>query len=344
MQRLEASDERRVGRFVAETAAVELGSQPFPAPFLSALRRLVPSDDVVFSELDRVREIELGQITEPVYDGPEAPVSYWEIRHEHPTCCHQEVTGDFRAHRLSEFISRRELRGSRIYADWFHPQGVEHELSVGIDAPLWHTKVFIFSRASGRDFTERDCVVLDAVRHLIAERYALWLSQRRLGQVLGLVDSGGSSVVLLDGPDHVAFATEPASALLERYFGSAPGALPPAIVTWLGARPGEPLEVSADDGSLVVRAVGERAPARGTSRGSGADAPRARGRGARRGGADQRADRRAALDLAGHGAPAPRERVREAGRQHADGGCQSAVPRSLGLEAGWDSGQPELAS
>ena len=81
------------------------------------------------------------------------------------------------------------------------------------------------------------------------------MSQRRLGQVLGLVDSGGSSVVLLDGPDHVAFATEPASALLERYFGSTRGALPPAIVTWLGARPREPLEVSADHGSLVVNAV-----------------------------------------------------------------------------------------
>ena len=256
MQRLEASDERRVGRFVTETAAMELGSEPFPAPFLSALRRLARSDDVVFCELDRVREIELRQVSEPVYDGPEAPVSYWEIRHEHPTCSHQEVTGDFRAHRVSEFISRRELRGSRIYADWFRPQGVEHELSVGIDAPLWHTKVFVFSRESGRDFTERDCVVLDAVRHLTAERYALWLAQRRLGQVLGLVDSGGSSVVLLDGPDHVAFATEPASALLERYFGSALAALPPEIVTWLGARPGEPLEVSADDGSLVVRAVG----------------------------------------------------------------------------------------
>jgi DNA-binding CsgD family transcriptional regulator len=255
MQRLEASDERRVGRFVAETAAMDLGAQPFPTPFLSALRRLVPSDDVFFCELDRVREIELGQISEPVYDGPEAPVSYWEIRHEHPACRHHEVTGDFRAHRVSEFIGRRELRRSRIYADWFHPQGVEHELSVGIDAPLWHTKVFVFSRASGRDFTERDCVVLDAVRPLIAERYALWLSQRRLGQVLGLVDSGGSSVVLLDGPDHVAFATEPASALLERYFGSTRGALPPAIVTWLGAWPREPLEVSADHGSLVVHAV-----------------------------------------------------------------------------------------
>ena len=138
MQRLEASDERRVGRFVTETAAMELGSEPFPAPFLSAFRRLARSDDVVFCELDRVREIELRQVSEPVYDGPEA-VSYWEIRHEHPTCSHQDVTGDFRAHRVSEFISRREL---------------------------------------------------------------------------------------------------------------------PEIVTWLGARPGEPLEVSADDGSLVVRAVG----------------------------------------------------------------------------------------
>ena len=85
MQRLEASDERRVGRFVAETAAIEAGDEPFPAAFLSALRRLVPCDNVSFCELDRVRERELGE-SRGAGLGPEPEVSYWEIRHEHPTC------------------------------------------------------------------------------------------------------------------------------------------------------------------------------------------------------------------------------------------------------------------
>ena len=256
MQRLQASEERRVGRFVAETAAIGPGDEPFSAPFLSALRRLVPCDDVGFSELDRVRERDLGQLWEPVYDGPEPPVTYWDIRHEHPTCQRHELTHDFRAHRVSEFVSRKELRGSRLYADWFQPQGVEHELSVGLDAPLWHTKVFVFTRAGGRDFNDSDNLVLDAVRPLFAERYELWESRRRLGDVVGLVESQDGSVILLDGRHNVALATEPASALFERYFGSPAEALPPPIVAWLHAPSDEPLEIHARDGTLVVRAVG----------------------------------------------------------------------------------------
>ena len=58
------------------------------------------------------------------------------------------------------------------------PQGVEHQLTVGLDAPLSHTKVFLFSRGAGSDFTVRDCAVLDALRPYFAGRYELWRSSR----------------------------------------------------------------------------------------------------------------------------------------------------------------------
>jgi DNA-binding CsgD family transcriptional regulator len=180
MQSLEATDERRVGRFVVETADFRSDDEPFVAPFLAALRRLVPCDDVCFSELDRVRQIDLGWIGEPnpVEGSPEPEVSYWEIRHGHPTCHRHETTGDFSAHRVTDFVTHRQLRRSRIYAQWFRPQGVEHQLTVGLDAPLWHTKVFLFSRGPGRDFTSRDCDVLDVLRPYLAGRYELWRSRQ----------------------------------------------------------------------------------------------------------------------------------------------------------------------
>jgi hypothetical protein len=130
MHRLDATGERRVGRFVVETAAIEFDDEPFPAPFLAALRRLVPCDDVSFSELDRVAERDLGFRCYPVWDGPEPEVSYWEIRHEHPVCHWHEVTGDFSAHRLTDFLTARQLRRSRIHADWLRPQHVRHQLTV----------------------------------------------------------------------------------------------------------------------------------------------------------------------------------------------------------------------
>jgi DNA-binding CsgD family transcriptional regulator len=180
MHRLDATEERRVGRFVVETAEITSDDEPFPAAFLAALRRLVPCDDVSFSELDRVAERELGHVSHPRWDGPEPEVSYWEIRHEHPVCHRHEVSGDFSAHRLTDFVTPRQLRRSRLYAQWFRPQYVHHQLTVGLDAPLWHTKVFLFSRGGGRDFSERDCAVLDALRPYLGARYALWEARRRL--------------------------------------------------------------------------------------------------------------------------------------------------------------------
>jgi DNA-binding CsgD family transcriptional regulator len=49
--------------------------------------------------------------------------------------------------------------------------GAEYQMTVGLDALLSHTKVFLFSRAGGRDFNERDRVVLDFLRPQLARLY-----------------------------------------------------------------------------------------------------------------------------------------------------------------------------
>lgn len=178
MERLDASDLARVGRFVAETGEVE-GDGPFPPAFLAALRRLVPCDFVAFNELDRVRERHLGYVVYPqgAVDGMEAPITYWQARSEHPLCRYHETTGDWRAYRLSDFVTIRELRRRRIYEDWMRPVGQTHLITVGLEAPLDHTKVFQFNRPDGPDFDERDCLVLDVLRPLFESRYAWWAAR-----------------------------------------------------------------------------------------------------------------------------------------------------------------------
>ena len=80
MQRLDAGDLERVGRFVAEMGAIE-GDEPFPPAFLAALRRLVPCDSVAFCELDRIAERELAVTTTPdVPDAGEVHLDYWQAR------------------------------------------------------------------------------------------------------------------------------------------------------------------------------------------------------------------------------------------------------------------------
>lgn len=172
MQRLDARDLERVGRFVAETGSIE-GDEPFPPAFLAAIRRLVPCDSVTFCELDRVGRRELGTVSCPheVEEDEELGLDYWEARHEHPVCHFHETTGDWRAHRLSDFVEMRRFRSSRIYAEWFRPQHVESLITVGLDSPLSHTKVFLLARSDGRDFDPADNLVLDVVRPYLALRY-----------------------------------------------------------------------------------------------------------------------------------------------------------------------------
>ena len=172
MQRLDAGDLERVGRFVAEAGAI-VGDEPFPSEFLAALGRLVSCDSVTFCELDRIREVELGAVSSP--DVPdeedELALDYWEARHQHPICHFHETTGDWRAYRLSDFVEMRRFHSSRIYAEWFRPQRVESLITVGLDSPLSHTKVFLLARSSGRDFDAGDCLVLDVLRPYLAMRY-----------------------------------------------------------------------------------------------------------------------------------------------------------------------------
>lgn len=172
MQRLDAGDLERVGRFVAETGTIE-GDEPFPSTFLAALRRLVPCDSVSFCELDRVGRRRLGFVSFPeeTPEDDEVGLDYWEARHEHPICRYHEQSGDWRAYRLSDFVELRRFRSSRIYAEWFRPQHVQSLITVGLDSPLSHTKVFLLARSEGRDFDAADCLVLDVVRPYLALRY-----------------------------------------------------------------------------------------------------------------------------------------------------------------------------
>jgi DNA-binding CsgD family transcriptional regulator len=178
MRRLDAGQLERVGRFVAEAGTIE-GDEPFPARFLAALQRLVPCDSVTFCELDRIAQRDLGATTTRETGSCEPELDYWEARHDHPICHYHETTGDWRAYRLSDFVEMRKFRAGRIYAQWFRPLGVESLITVGLDAPLSHTKVFLLARSEGRDFEATDCLLLDVLRPYLAMRYEAARSRRR---------------------------------------------------------------------------------------------------------------------------------------------------------------------
>jgi DNA-binding CsgD family transcriptional regulator len=249
---------------VVGEAARSTETQPFASQLMPALRDLARADDILFSELDRVRQrtIRLTTAEGPVpldaVGKPGAALTYWQIRHEHPVCAYRDRTGDYRALRVSDFVSRRQLRGSRLYREWFKPRGIATEMTAGLDAPRWHTKVFLFQRASG-EFSERDRAVVEAVRPMLRRLHEASLSRGRIAAALELLGdhhtAGPAALVILDGAGRPDFMTGPAQALFAR-LGAAPGRLPEAVEARLKARqrvdPGDAMVVPCGGIELIV--------------------------------------------------------------------------------------------
>ena len=126
--------------------------------------------------------------------------------------CYHDETGDFGASNVSDFLSRAEFRRREIYWEFFHPWGVEYELSVRLDAPLSHAKMFVFDRAGGRDFSERDRDVLDVLRPHLARIYETAKLRRTAHEALTLLERTHAALVVLEGADRVAYATPRRSA------------------------------------------------------------------------------------------------------------------------------------
>jgi DNA-binding CsgD family transcriptional regulator len=255
--------------FLREAETVT-GPDPFPTELLDQLRALVQCDFVAFCELDRPGRRVLGRTNcsnARAADGenppsPDAAEQYWRLRHQYPTCAHQDRTGDFSAIKLSDFVTRRELRGLEIYADYFRTVGVEFELVVGLPAPPWHTKVFLFGSAR-RDFNERDRDLLNLLRPHLLHHYES-ARARRLAAALTACAEASGHLVVLDAGGRIEFASVSARRLMRDYCSSRNGArLPHVIEEWLahdgrrmngGSLParGKPLTIERDYRQLAV--------------------------------------------------------------------------------------------
>jgi DNA-binding CsgD family transcriptional regulator len=161
---LARGDVERLLRFVAEAESLG-GDEPFTGELLVELGRLVEADWIGYNELDCVRRRMLHFAHRPGDDDDGTlDEEAWEILEQQHPLCQAHERGDFRTSKVSDFFSRRELHRMRLYADWFRPFGVEYELELALPSPQWHTRTFVFDREDGRDFTERDRLVLDLLK------------------------------------------------------------------------------------------------------------------------------------------------------------------------------------
>jgi DNA-binding CsgD family transcriptional regulator len=162
---LRSSDLNAVLAFTEEAWA-HAGEQAFPLETLEALCGLVGCDVIGYAELDRIARRMLDHVGTDGDDSDD-DTGFWRIVDDHPLCRHQLAYRDFSATRLSDVISRRRLRASRIYAEWFRPSGIEAEIEIGIAPSRARTRNFVLNRSSG-DFSDRDRAVLELVRPQLA--------------------------------------------------------------------------------------------------------------------------------------------------------------------------------
>ena len=123
MTRLRNSDLEAALAFLAEANSID-GPEPFPRTLLASLRRLVPGDFVSYCELDRIRKVGIWSENYPAIEDEDverSSRSYWRLRHQHPVCRYEDETGTFPALKLSDFLSRPELRRREIYWEYFRP-------------------------------------------------------------------------------------------------------------------------------------------------------------------------------------------------------------------------------
>jgi DNA-binding CsgD family transcriptional regulator len=260
---LARGDAERLLRFVAEAESFG-GDHPFEGEFLTELGRLVPADWISYSDcygcsgdgpgvhFDRPSDERFLS----VFD--QSAITPAVRQAEDPVLGHM-YQGNFSAVKLSDFITRRELHRTRMYDVTLKPCGLEDSLGVRLRIPPpSRPKMFNFDRG-GRDFSARDCAVLDLLNPHLVQLHRASESRGRLRKALALHESTRASVVLLEADDRVAFASTAARELLDRYFGEKELRLPASVASWVQERrrtaTGEPLRIDADDRALLIELV-----------------------------------------------------------------------------------------
>lgn len=262
MPALARGDAERLLRFVAEAESFG-DADPFAGEFLTQLGRLVPADWIGYYECYGCPGDRGGlHFNRPGDEQFFSGVDWNAINRvrgvEDPVLGHMSQ-GRFDAVKASDFLTRRELHRTQLYGLALKPYGLDDMLGMRLRIPPpSRPKQFSLDRG-GRDFSARDCAVLDFLNpHLVSLDRAS-KNRRRLHEALALHESTRTALVLLEADERVAFASSAARELIDRYFAENGDRLPDSVVSWLRERrravTGEPLRVDAGDRSLVIEFV-----------------------------------------------------------------------------------------
>jgi DNA-binding CsgD family transcriptional regulator/PAS domain-containing protein len=183
----------------------------YPGAVARLLRRLVPCEGSSYNAVD-TRNGQATFFTEPddrVFAG--GPEIFAQFAWQHPLIEHYARTGDGRARRISDFITRRQLHRTDLYNYIYKHIRLEHQLAVTLSPSPTRPREMVglaLDRA-GRDFTTTDSALLELLRpHLEQVRDRL----EELALLRAALEHASSEMVVLVTDDGtVAWATPAAS-------------------------------------------------------------------------------------------------------------------------------------
>ena len=161
-ERLSHRDLAGVLAGVRELHGFEAGTN-LPRRMIKITRELVPCEAVTYGKLTDDGSAETRQyrfLQQPVMEkfDTHLPALVANI-HEHPLFSPLMEQSE-RAHKISDFVAPRQFSKSRLYREFYRHLGLRHQM-IGVLPRLPEARVFLMLNRCGRDFSERDRLVMD---------------------------------------------------------------------------------------------------------------------------------------------------------------------------------------
>lgn len=266
---LSGADLRAALEFVARISAAA-DPDEFAEAMLRGLRDLVRCDYASYVETNPVagRAMAFTEPPEAMLAG--APEILARNLGEHPLVQHYARTGELRALKMSDFLTRRQFRSTRLYDELFGPAETDYLLSAVLPMPPGLVVGFSLHRRK-HDFSERDRALLDLLQPHFVQAYERSLLRSAAG-VLDAASCRSRRLVVLGRDGDVLWASPGVELALEHHFGVAPPGrgLPEPVAGWISAgcpgaltttRSGRRIRIDSLGGRPAALLVDERASA-----------------------------------------------------------------------------------
>lgn len=246
----------------------------FGAGVVAGLRRLIPADAVAYNEIDFRAGRAMAVVDPPEIMFAGAMQALARYGSQNPLVAHAIREPQFRALKISDFVSRREFRRTDIYDYLFRPAGLEHQMACGLPGPQALVVGISINRRS-RNFSERDRALLDLLRpHLVhahARAATRELSQATILMLEAALGGVGRAAILLSAGGVIQAASAQALQWLDEYCPAPPSedTLPQPLAAWQerrratltkgGTESGDDvLEIQCGSRCLTIRAIGDQ--------------------------------------------------------------------------------------